>query len=176
MGFYEKFWLSASTNGQKSSGTYVSYKSKKVTLNGHINMANYNVIGNSRSTRQNIYVDSSNYLYTKSNYENKTSSPTVRIESNIDINKQKNIELVYQGIITKIDNITNANYTNVNNKLEVWKANKRTVNYDGNTYNHGFTGTFNWKGIKQKSEKLNIYTGINFGKGVNDKIFINNTY
>lgn len=171
VGLYEKFWLSGATNGQKSAGTYVSYKSKKVTLNGHINMANYNVIGNSRSTRQNLYPDSSNYLYSKSNYENKTSSPTVRIESNIDINKQKNIELVYQGILTNIDNITNANYTNLNNKLEVWKASKRTVNYDGNSYNHGFTGTYNWKGLKQKSEKLNIYTGINFGKGVNDKVF-----
>lgn len=171
VGLYEKFWLSAGTNGQRSSGTYVSYKSKKVTLNGHINMANYNVIGNARSTRQNLYLDSSNYLYTKSNYENKTSSPTVRIESNIDINKQKNIELVYQGILTEIDNVTNANYTNLNNKLEVWKASTRKVKYDGNTYNHGFTGTYNWKGIKQKSEKLNIYTGLNFGKGVNDKVF-----
>lgn len=171
VGLYEKFWLSGATNGQKSGGTYVSYKSKKITLNGHINMANYNVMGNSRSTRQNLYSDSSNYLYSKSNYENKTSSPTVRLESNIDINKQKNIELVYQGILTNIDNVTNANYTNLNKNLEVWKASKRTVNYDGNTYNHGFTGTYNWKGVKQKSEKLNIYTGLNFGKGVNDKVF-----
>jgi len=171
VGYYQKIWLSAGTNSQKSGGTYLSYKSKKITFNGHINLSNYNVIGNSRSTRQNLYADSSNYLYTKSNYDNKTSSPTFRLESNIDINKQKNIELVYQGIISNIDNVTNSEYTNLNNNLQVWKANKRTVNYDGNTYNHGFSGSYNWKGAKQKSEKLNIHTGLNFGKGVNDKEF-----
>jgi ferric enterobactin receptor len=171
VGYYQKFWLSAGTNGQKTGGTYLSYKSKKVTFNGHFNITNYNVIGNSRSTRQNLYIDSINYLYTKSDYDNKTKSPTIRLESNIDINKQKNIELVYQGIWSNIDNVTNANYTNLNNKLEVWKASKRTVNYDGNTYNHGFSGTYNWKDAKQKSEKFNIYTGLNLGKGVNDKTF-----
>lgn len=171
VGYYQKLWLSMGTNGQKTGGTYLSYKSKKITLNGHFNITNYNVIGNSNSTRQNIYSDSTNFFYTKSNYVNKTSSPTIRLESNININKQKNIELVYQGIISNIDNVTNADYTNVNNKLQVWKASKRTVNYEGNTYNHGFSGTYNWKGAKQKSKKLNIHTGINFGKGVNDKRF-----
>jgi hypothetical protein len=171
VGYYQKLWLSAGTNGQRTGGTYLSYKSKKITFNGHFNIAKYNVIGNSRSTRQNIYSDSTNFFYTKSNYVNKTSSPTVRLESNIDINKRKNIELVYQGIISNIDNITNADYTNVNSNLQVWKASKRTVDYDGNTYNHGFSGTYNWKGAKQKSEKLNIHTGLNFGKGVNDKKF-----
>jgi len=171
VGYYQKLWLSAGTNGQRTGGTYLSYKSKKITFNGHFNIAKYNVIGNSRSTRQNIYSDSTNFFYTKSNYVNKTTSPTVRLESNIDINKRKNIELVYQGIISNIDNVTNADYTNVNNKAQVWKASKRTVDYDGNTYNHGFSGTYNWKGAKQKSEKLNIHTGLNFGKGLNDKQF-----
>ena len=171
VGYFQKLWLSAGTNGQKTGGTYFSYKSKKITFNGHLNMSNYNVTGNSRSTRQNLYTDSSNYLYSKSNYVNKTTSPTIRLESNIDISKQKNIELVYQGILSNIDNVTYADYTNLNNKLEIWKANKRTVNYDGHSYNHGFSGTYNWKGTKQKSEKLNIHTGINFGKGVNDKRF-----
>ncbi len=171
VGYYQKLWLSAGTNGQRTGGTYLSYKSKKITFNGHFNIAKYNVIGNSTSTRQNLYTDSTNSLNSKSNYINKTSSPTVRLESNIDINKQKNIELVYQGIISNIDNLTNADYTNLNNKLQVWKASKRTVNYDGNTYNHGFSGTYNWKRAKQKSEKLNIHTGLNFGKGVNDKRF-----
>jgi len=171
VGYYQKLWLSAGTNGQRTGGTYLSYKSKKITFNGHFNIAKYNVIGNSRSTRQNIYTDSTNFFYTKSNYVNKTTSPTVRLESNIDINKQKNIELVYQGIISNIDNVTNAEYTNVNNKAQVWRASKRTVDYDGDTYNHGFSGTYNWKGAKQKSEKLNIHTGLNFGKGVNDKSF-----
>jgi hypothetical protein len=171
VGYYQKLWLSAGTNGQRTGGTYLSYKSKKITFNGHFNIAKYNVIGNSRSTRQNIYKDSTNFFYSKSNYVNKSTSPTVRLESNIDINKRKNIELVYQGIISKIDNVTNADYTNVNSNLQVWKANKRTVNYDGNSYNHGFSGTYNWKGAKQKSEKLNIHTGLNFGKGVNDKMF-----
>ena len=101
VGYFQKLWLSAGTNGQKTGGTYFSYKSKKITFNGHLNMSNYNVTGNSRSTRQNLYTDSSNYLYSKSNYVNKTTSPTIRLESNIDISKQKNIELVYQGILSK---------------------------------------------------------------------------
>ena len=32
VGYYQKLWLSAGTNGQRTGGTYLSYKSKKITL------------------------------------------------------------------------------------------------------------------------------------------------
>jgi hypothetical protein len=136
VGYYQKLWLSAGTNGQRTGGTYLSYKSKKITFNGHFNIAKYNVIGNSRSTRQNLYTDSTNFLNSKSNYTNKTSSPTVRLESNIDINKLSNlstitnfdilsqiippISLKYKG---KAYNDATEDFNNSNNVIEIINGN-----------------------------------------------------
>jgi hypothetical protein len=45
------------------------------------------------------------------------------------------------------------------------------VHFIGNNYSHGFTGSYLWKG-KNPAEKIQIYSGINFGKNQNDKDFL----
>lgn len=170
VGLYQRYAASAGTSGSKSISSHVNYKSNSFSFNSNFNLGINKAIGNSWSHRKNIYTDSVNYLYNESSYINKSINPSLRLQASVDYNKQSNSDFVYQGNLNYIDNTSHTLYSNLNNQMKVWKASNRNVNYDGNTYSHGLTGSYMWKS-KTGLEKIQIYSGINFGKNVNNKSF-----
>ena len=169
-GLYQRYALSGGTRGEGNATTSINYKSARFSMNSNINVGQSKVFGDSWSQRQNIYKDSVSYFYNKSDFQNNNWRPNLRIQSEYTFDKKRSMELVYQGNSTFFDNVTHTQYTNLDSAFRIWKASNRTINYNGNSYNHGLNGTYQWKG-NNKAEKLNIYTGINWGKNDNGKDF-----
>jgi hypothetical protein len=171
IGFSQRYAISAGTRGEGSASSSINYKSPKLSLSSNINLGAGENYGNSWTRRQNIFKDSSNYFYSETNFYNKNWHPNVRLQADYDFNKRNSIGFVYQGNTNYVNNNSNTQYTNINNNLAIWKTSERNVHFIGNNYSHGFTGSYLWKG-KNPAEKIQIYSGINFGKNQNDKDFL----
>ena len=170
IGFSQRYAISGGSRGEGSASSSINYKSPKFSLGSNISVGGGESFGNAWSHRQNIYADSSNYFHTETNFYNKNWQPNVRLQADYDFNKRNSVGFVYQGNNNFLNNNSNTQYTNINNNLDIWKASYRNVHFLGNNYSHGVTGSYLWKG-KNPAEKIQIYSGINFGKNQNDKDF-----
>lgn len=171
IGFSQRYAISGGSRGEGSASSSINYKSPKFSFGSNISLGAGESYGNAWSRRQNIYADSSNYFTTETNFYNKNWHPNVRLQADYDINKRNSVGFVYQGNTNYLNNNSNTQYTNINNNLAIWKAISRNVHFIGNNYSHGFTGSYLWKG-KNPAEKIQMYSGINFGKNQNDKDFL----
>ena len=170
IGFSQRYAISGGTKGETSLSSNINYKSPKLSFASNIGVGSSRSFGNSWSHRQNTYTDSVNYFYNESDYLNKNWHPNIRLQADYDFDKRHTVGLVYQGNTNYLDNTSNTMYTNLDSAFRVWKASSRTVDYTGTSYSHGLTGSYVWKGING-GEKLQIYSGINFGKNQNGKDF-----
>jgi ferric enterobactin receptor len=170
VGLYQRYAVSGGTKGEGSISSSINYKSAGFSFSGNLGIGAAQNYGNSWSHRENIYKDSINYFYTQSNYYNKNWYPNLRLQTDMDLNKQTSVGLVYQGYTGFYNNTSNAQYTNLSSNYTIWKASNRNTYYDGNSYSHGVSGYYQWKG-KNPAEKIQVYSGINLGKNANDKDF-----
>jgi outer membrane receptor protein involved in Fe transport len=170
IGFSQRYALTAGSRGETSLSSNVNYKSQKLSFNGNVGIGTARSYGNSWSHRKNIYTDSVNYFYNTSDYLNKNWHPNLRLQVDYDIDKRHSWGVVYQGNTNYLNNVSNTQYTNLDSNFRVWKASTRQVDYIGSSYSHGMNASYLWKGVNPV-EKLQLFSGINFGKNQNGKDF-----
>ena len=170
VGLYQRYAVSGGTKGEGSASSSINYKSQGFSFAGNVSIGAGQAYGNSWSHRENFYTDSVDYFYTTSSYFNQNWHPNLRLQTDIDLNKRNSLGFVYQGNTNYFNNNSTTQYLNMDSNLNVWKASNRTIGYTGSSYSHGVSGSYQWKG-KNPVEKLQVYSGINFGKNENDKDF-----
>ena len=88
--------VSAGSRGEAGANMNFNYRKKGLAIN--LNMGSWfnRFTGNGYSTRENIYTDSTNYLYTNRSNKNKSSRPNARLNIDYDLNKYNSINFTFQ--------------------------------------------------------------------------------
>ena len=170
IGLYERYAISGGTRGEGSTSGNVNYRTGKLNINANIGVGMSVGIGSSYSHRENIYPDSTSYLYTNSNYHNRNWYPNLRLQSDYEINKKNFLNFVYQGNSNYYNNHSYTQYANLDSLKDTWGASDRTNQYNGSGYNQGFSASYQHKGTNTV-ENLQVETGYNFGKNNNQRSF-----
>jgi ferric enterobactin receptor len=170
IGWVGRLNISAGTRGEGNFGGNISYRHNKISININPGVGVSQVSGNSYSRRQNFYTDSTSYFNTDGSYTNKNLRPNLRTQVDYELNKYNSASITYQGNLNYFDNVSETQYTNINNSKEAYKASTREIGSKGNGYSHGINLTYTLKG-KKPGETLRIIAGGNIGKNEQDRDF-----
>jgi len=170
IGIYERVTASGGTRGEGNIYGNYNYRSGKLNFNANVGLGTGEGVGNSYSHRENFYSDSINYFYTQSSYHNRNWYPNTRIQTDYDFNKRNSISFVYQGNMSFANNNSTTLYSNLDSLHNVYGASSRNSHYTGDSYNHGFSGSYQWKGVNPV-EKLQVFAGYNISKNDNNRNF-----
>lgn len=170
VGIYGRLSVSGGTRGEGAMSGNFSYRSAKLNISSSGGYGIGETRGDSYSRRENFYTNSVNYFYTDASYINKYRRPNFRFQTDYDFSKRSGLSFVYQGNLNYFDNFSSTLYQNLDSIKNLYKASTRTNSNNGNGYSHGINASYQWKGINPV-EKLQIMSGINFGKNNNDRNF-----
>lgn len=170
IGIYERIGVSGGSRGEKGISGNFNYRGSKLNLTSSVSIGNGLEKGNAYSHRSNYYKDSVNYFYTNTVFSNRYTYPNMRVEAGYDFNKNTTANFVYQGNLNYFNKHSEILSTNLDSGLNVYKANTRTNQYDGDGNSHSFSSSYQWKG-KNPVEKLQLWSGISFSKNNNDRDF-----
>lgn len=167
IGWMGKVTASAGTRNEGSFAGNASYRNKQWSFNVNAGEVSSTVTGNNYSRRQNMYKDSSNYLYTTGDYKNKNQRPNFRFQADYDLNKRNIFNFSYQGNLNIYDNVSHTTYENLNRAKKLYKASHRTNGSDGTGYNHGINISYTHRG-KNPAAFVRFIASGNIGKNNND--------
>lgn len=170
IGVYKRITASGGTRNEGNIYGNYSYRTGKMNFNANLGVGTVLVVGNSYSHRQNIYPDSVNYFYNRSEYNNRNTHPNGRMQLDYDFTKRSSISFVYQGNLSYSDNNSTTLYSNLDSLLHIYKASSRQNSFLGDGFNHGFSSSYQWKGTNPV-EKFQLFTGYNTSKNSNDRDF-----
>ncbi len=158
------------TRGETGSTFATSYRKNKISTQLNIALSNNTFIGNGNYRRQNNYVDSSNYLDAESNYTNKSLKPSVRWNTDYDINKRNMLNVSISYNANNGNNNSFSEFANTNKELIAYKFNDRTIvsHINNNTLN--ISNSYLWKN-KNNSGVLKITNGFVYAINNNDRDF-----
>lgn len=158
------------TRGETGSSFATTYKKNKISTQFNIAVSDNKFIGNSYSIRQNNYKDSSNYLNAKSNYVNKSFRPSLRWNTDLDINKRNSVNFSININTNSGTNNSETDFSNSNRFLLPYKFNDRSIiaNINNQTFNIG--SSYLWKD-KKRTGVVKIIAGFVFNKNINDRNF-----
>lgn len=170
IGLYERIAINMGSKGEKSTSANFNYRSSKFNFLSSMGVGNNEVRGNSYSHRTNIYSDHTNYFYTNSVFKNRNTTPNMRLQADYNFNKKSSASIVYQGNLNYYNNHSDIISTYLDSNLNVYKANTRVNQYDGDGYSHTVSSTYQWKG-KNPVEKLQVSSSLSFSKNDNNRDF-----
>ena len=170
IGLYERIAITVGSKGEKSTSANFNYRSSKFNFLSSVGVGNNEVRGNSYSHRTNIYSDHTNYFYTNTVFENRNTTPNMRLQADYDFNKNSNLSLIYQGNLNYYLNHADIVSTYLDSNFTVYKANTRSNQYNGDGYSHTFSSAYQWKG-KNPVEKLQLSSSLSFSKNDNNRDF-----
>ena len=171
IGWVGRVNLSFGTRGEGNFSGNISYRNKKITYNQTIGLGASQLLGNSYNNRTNVYTDSTNQLYTTSNFTNKNLRPNIRTQLDYEISKNHLVGIVYQGNMNYFNNISNNSFTNINRFEEAYKISTRENASEGNGYTHGLQFSYTFKAAKNLAEQLRVFLSANTSKNDNDRDF-----
>jgi outer membrane receptor protein involved in Fe transport len=170
IGWVGKASISAGTKGEGNFYANISYRSKKISFATNVGVGASNLTGDSYSKRQNIYPDSSNRFNSESNYRNKNLRPSLRLQTDYTFNPRSILNLTYQGNINYFNNISNTEYTNINQFDSIYKISTRSNASKGVGFSHAISGSYTFK-AKDLVEYIRLIASYNWGKNDNDRDF-----
>jgi hypothetical protein len=94
----------------------------------------------------------------------------VRLQADYDFNKRTTASLVYQGNLNYYNNHSDIVSTYLDSNFNIYKANTRANQYNGDGYSHSISSSYQWKG-KNPVEKLQVSSSISFSKNDNNRDF-----
>ncbi len=170
VGFTLRASIYYGTRGEVGSTFATSYRKNKISTQLNIALSSNKFIGNGNYRRQNNYKDSSNYLDAASNYTNKSVKPSVRWNTDYDINKRNSINLSINFNANSGNNYSFNEFTNSNRDLLAYKFNDRTIisHINNNTLN--ISNSYLWKN-KNNTAVLKITNGFVYANNKNDRDF-----
>lgn len=165
----------AGTRGEAGVNGNFTYRKKGLSININAGMG-YNLFeGNGYSKRQNIYVDSINFLNTENNYRNKNTRPNARISMDYDLNERNAFNVVWQFNQNDFDNLGNTQYSNLDRREKIYLLSKRRVSSEGNNRNPSLSITYTHKGRKP-GETLRLYGNTYYSFNRNNRFFYQQFY
>ncbi|MBP7345648.1 MAG: TonB-dependent receptor, partial [Sediminibacterium sp.] len=171
IGWVGRLNISGGTRGEGNFSGNISYRNKKFTYNQTIGLGASQLIGNSYNNRTNLYTDSSNRLFSTSNYTNTNTRPNIRSQIDYELSKSHLIGLVYQGNMNYFNNVSNNSFTNFNRFNEAYRISNRENRSAGDGYTHSVQGSYIYKAPKNLAEQLRFFISANTSKNDNDRDF-----
>jgi len=171
IGWVGRLNISAGTRGEGNFSGNISYRNKKFTYNQTIGLGASQLMGNSYNNRTNIYTDSSNRLYSTSNYTNINIRPNIRSQLDYEFSKSHIIGLVYQGNLNYFNNVSNNSFINYNRFNDAYRISNRENRSEGDGYTHSIQGSYIYKAPKNLAEQIRLFISANTSKNDNDRDF-----
>ncbi|MDO8996224.1 outer membrane beta-barrel protein [Sediminibacterium sp.] len=171
IGWVGRLNISAGTRGEGNFSGNISYRNKKFTYNQTIGVGASQLMGNSYNNRTNLYADSSNRLFSTTNYTNINTRPNIRTQVDYEFSKSHLIGLVYQGNMNYFNNISNNSFTNYNRLNEAYRISNRENRSEGDGFTHSIQGSYIYKAPKNLAEQLRFFISANTSKNDNDRNF-----
>jgi outer membrane receptor protein involved in Fe transport len=135
VGLTGKLAISAGSRGEVGTNANFAYRSPKLNFSGSVGVGGGQLLGSSHSERQNFYADSSNQFNTRSGSDNHFLRPNLRLQLDVDPNKNEQWSAVLQTNANLFDNESTTRYENINRFAELWRLSNRTNNTDGQSFN-----------------------------------------
>lgn len=161
--------VSAGTRREGSIHGNFSYRKQGFAVSINAGAGFNRLVGNGYSIRNNIYTDSSNFFNTTNHFTNKNWRPNLRVNMDYDINKNNQLNFVFNYNQNSYDNFNSTEFRNFNRFNDLWKLSRRDVQNEGDHYSPGMNFTYTWKG--KPGETLKIITGYNFSLNRSDRDF-----
>lgn len=161
--------VSAGTRGEGSIHGNFSYRKQGFAVSINAGAGFNRLVGNGYSIRNNIYTDSSNFFNTTNHFTNKNWRPNLRVNMDYDINKNNQLNFVFNYNQNSYDNFNSTEFRNFNRFNDLWKLSRRDVQNEGDHYSPGMNFTYTWKG--KPGETLKIIAGYNFSLNRSDRDF-----
>jgi len=158
------------SRGEAGINGNFSYRKNKWTLNFSSGYSYNNYKGNSYSTRENMYADSSNFFKTIGNNNSNTKRPTSRLSLEYDLNKKNafNLTAFFNANNTEGESITQ--YSNLNQYEKIYKLSNRSVGSNGSNSNPSANISYTHK-WKTTGEILRIIAGAALTNSNSDRNF-----
>ena len=156
------------TRGEAGISGNISYRKKKIALNINGGFGYNEFEGNSYSSRQNIYTDSTNYFNTIGNSNNDNRRPNFRFNGDYELNKRNSLNFTAQYNSNNAGSNNATEYKNINRFYQVYKLSNRYTGTDTKSHNPNFNFTYTYKG-KNPKEVFKAISGANFNQNVNER-------
>jgi outer membrane receptor protein involved in Fe transport len=170
VGFGGRVNVSAGTRGETGISGNLNYRRKGLAINFNAGTGLNRYNGYGYSKRENIYPDSSNFLYSSYNNINKSNRPNARLSIDYDINSRNTINLLLQFNENIFDNYNESVFTNLSNEKEIYRISKRSTQTNGLNVNPSMNLTYTRRG-KKPGETLRIIAGANYSYNENNRLF-----
>ncbi|HTE27460.1 outer membrane beta-barrel protein [Flavitalea sp.] len=170
VGLGGRFNVSAGTRGETGLSGNINYRRKGLAINFNAGTGLNRYTGYGYSKRENIYPDSSNFLYSSYNNINKSNRPNARLSVDYDINSRNSLNLLLQFNENVFDNYNESVFTNLSNEKEVYRISNRSTQTDGLNLNPSMNLTYTRRG-KKPGETLRIIAGANYSYNENNRLF-----
>jgi hypothetical protein len=162
--------LTAGSRGETGVSTNLNYRRKGLSVNFNAGAGFNRYAGHGYSKRENVYIDSSNYLHTTNVYRNKSSRPNARLSVDYDMDSRNTLNLLLQFNENIFNNYGASEFTSLNNLQQVYKVSTRTTQTEGMNINPAMNLTYTRRG-KKPGETLRIIAGANYSYSENDRFY-----
>lgn len=158
------------TRGEAGANTNISYRQRNLSLNASISEGYTRTRGNSWSTRENIYPDSTNHLHTDNSYTNNNTRPNARVSLDYDLDKRNSLSGVFQVNRNNFSNNALTDYASLSAQQRPYGISDRTTTSKGNNTNPNANLGFRHKG-RLPEEVLEFTTSGNLSANLSDRSF-----
>jgi len=162
--------ISAGTRGESGISGNINYRRKGLAVNFNAGTGINRFNGYGYSKRENIYRDSSTYLYTENHNENKNNRPNARLSIDYDVDSRNALNLLVQFNENVFDNYNESVYKNLDNYQQLYRISNRTSQADGLNLNPSMNLTYTRRG-KKPGETLRVIAGSNYSYNENNRLF-----
>jgi hypothetical protein len=162
--------VSVGSRGEAGISGNVNYRRKGLAINFNAGTGLNRYNGYGYSKRENIYRDSSNFLYSAYNNINNSNRPNARLSVDYDVDSRNTINLLLQFNENVFDNYNESVFTNLSNDKEVYRISNRNTQTDGLNLNPSMNMTYTRRG-KKPGETLRIIAGANYSYNENNRLF-----
>ena len=157
------------TLGDANLSSNISYRDKKWIVQITAGAGYNRVKGENGSKRETFYKDSSNFLMTRSVFNNRNIRPNLRLSADYELNKYQLFNATLLLNMTDIDNFSSTDYQNLNRHGEVYKFSTRTNATEGNTFTPTVNFNYRWRKKSNTRENLNLFTSFVLGNTQNTR-------
>ncbi|MHA4846836.1 outer membrane beta-barrel protein [Flavitalea antarctica] len=162
--------VSAGTREEAGISGNLNYRRKGLAINFNAGTGLNRYTGYGYSKRQNIYRDSSNFLYSTYQNVSENNRPNARLSVDYDLDPRNTINLLLQFNENVFDNYNESVFTNLSNDREVYRISNRNTQTNGMSLNPSVNMTYTRRG-KQPGETLRIIAGANYSYNENNRLF-----
>ncbi len=175
IGWVGKVNAGIGSRGEANFSGNLSYRNKKISFNQSVGYGYSQIKNSNYSNRQNIYLDSTNQLFSEGHALNKNDRPNWRSQVDYEINKSNLLGLVFQSNLNYFKNNSFNTYNSYNRFNELYKINTRENSSIGSGITNSLTLSYTHKGNTPNDVIRFILSG-NLSDNNSDRNFFQQIY